>query len=88
MHRSLTLVGVATSASKKDLGGLLTRAAVYDLVDICVSGDAVKRSKPDPDIIISALQAAGVGSEDAMLIGDTPYDIEAAARAGVACIGV
>jgi phosphoglycolate phosphatase-like HAD superfamily hydrolase len=59
-----------------------------DLVDVCVSGDAAERSKPDPDIIVAALRAGGVDSAEAMLIGDTPYDVEAAARAGVPCIGV
>lgn len=35
-----------------------------------------------------ALQESGVSAERAVLIGDTPYDVQAAARAGVACIGV
>jgi len=79
---------VASSASKDDLTALVARAEVKDLLDACVSKDAAQRSKPDPDIILAALDAAQVGPEAAMLIGDTPYDVEAARRAGVPCIAL
>jgi HAD superfamily hydrolase (TIGR01509 family) len=86
-ERGLRLV-VATSASKEDLAGLLKRAEVEDLVDERASGDTVERSKPDPDIILAALQVARLDAGEAMLLGDTPYDVGAARRAGVPCIGV
>jgi HAD superfamily hydrolase (TIGR01509 family) len=85
--RGLRLV-VATSASKEDLGGLLARAGVKELVDDCASGDTAERSKPDPDIVLAALKTAHIGPDEAILLGDTPYDIEAARRAGVPCIAV
>ena len=50
-----------------------------------VSDDA-EESKPDPDIIEAALRRAGAAAGDAIMIGDTPYDIEAAERSGVAVI--
>src|SRR5262245_20230994 len=86
-QRGLRLI-VATSASAKDLGGLLERAEITDLVDDCASGDTVERSKPDPDIILAALQVGKVSAEESLMLGDTPYDVEAGGRAGVGCIGL
>ena len=45
-------------------------------------------SKPDPDIVESALRKAQVAASDAIYLGDTPYDIEAAHRAGVRIIAL
>jgi phosphoglycolate phosphatase-like HAD superfamily hydrolase len=50
------------------------------------SSDDAERSKPDPDIIRAALNKAGVAANVALMIGDTPYDVEAAANARVATI--
>jgi len=46
-----------------------------------------KKSKPDPDIIQAAIEESGVSPSELVMIGDTPYDIEAAIRAHVAPIG-
>jgi phosphoglycolate phosphatase-like HAD superfamily hydrolase len=40
-------------------------------------------SKPDPDIVHAALKKIGINASEAVMIGDTPYDVEAATRAGV-----
>lgn len=83
----LTLV-VATSASAKDLDALLRQAGLESLMDDSTNADEADASKPAPDIVEAALQKAGVPPEHAVMLGDTPYDIEAAARAGVTCIAV
>ena len=83
----LTLV-VATSASAKDLGPLLRQAGLELLIDDATNADEAEHSKPAPDIVEAALEKAGVPPGHAVMLGDTPYDIEAAARAGVACIAV
>lgn len=83
----LTLV-VATSAGKDDLRGLLERAGIRDLIEGATSSSDVEESKPDPDVVESALRKAGEAAEDTVMIGDTPYDVEAAQRAGVRLIGV
>lgn len=79
---------IATSANGEDLALLLKRAGVEDLVDECTTSDDVEESKPDPDIVQAAVRLAGVGTGEAVMIGDTPYDVEAARRAGVAIIAV
>lgn len=77
---------IATSASKEEVNPLLDVANVRDLIDKKTSSDDAESSKPDPDIVSAALERAGVAPNRAIMIGDTPYDIEAARGAGVACI--
>jgi HAD superfamily hydrolase (TIGR01509 family) len=79
---------IATSASDDDKGKLLARAGVEDLVDETTSASDVEESKPAPDLVEAALDLAGAPSERVVMVGDTPYDIEAAARAGVPVIAV
>ena len=57
------------------------------LGDATTSDDA-ERSKPDPDIVAAALKKSGASRKRAIMIGDTPYDIDAARRAGVATIAL
>jgi HAD superfamily hydrolase (TIGR01509 family) len=76
----------ASSASKKDLKALLAVARVESLMDDATSSDDAEDSKPAPDIIEAALKRAKAAPAAAIMIGDTPYDIEAARRAGVETI--
>lgn len=78
---------VATSASKEDLEGLLKQAGIEDLIDKAANSDDAEESKPAPDIVEAALKRGRVKAEEAIMIGDTPYDIGAATRAGVPIIG-
>ncbi len=79
---------VASSAQKEELQVLLEIAGAADLVQERKSSGDAKESKPDPDIVEAALQSSGFGAPDAVMLGDTPYDIEAAAKCGVATIAV
>ena len=77
---------VATSASEADLRGLLQQAGIADLIDTAAHSDDAEESKPAPDIVHAALARGRVQPSEAIMIGDTPYDIGAAQRAGVAII--
>jgi HAD superfamily hydrolase (TIGR01509 family) len=79
---------VATSAQKKDLEGLLEKAGVKELIAESTSASEVEESKPDPDVVEAALEQAGRPAPEVVMIGDTPYDVEAATRAGVRIIAV
>jgi phosphoglycolate phosphatase-like HAD superfamily hydrolase len=48
----------------------------------------VKHSKPDPDSVRKALQKSRIPRTKTIFVGDTPYDIEAAARAEISCIAL
>jgi HAD superfamily hydrolase (TIGR01509 family) len=81
-------VVVASSASEEDLGALLEKAGVRDLLAGETSSDDADRSKPDPDIVCAALKKLALPADAAVMIGDTPYDVEAATRAGIRTIAL
>lgn len=80
-------LAVASSAEEDELTPLLRIAGADDLIEKKASGDDAKSSKPDPDIVAVALRHLGCEPAEAVMIGDTPYDVEAARRADVECIG-
>jgi HAD superfamily hydrolase (TIGR01509 family) len=85
-ERGYTAVA-ASSAPKDELTPLLKIAGAESLIDAKTSSDDAEESKPEPDIIIAALGRAEASAGEAIMIGDTPYDVEAARRAGVKVIG-
>jgi HAD superfamily hydrolase (TIGR01509 family) len=87
LDRGLALC-VATSAKEQEVKGLLQRGGLLDLLPLRTSADDAEHSKPDPDIVGAALRKLGCRAEDACMLGDTPYDSQAAASAGVAFIGL
>lgn len=87
LQHGLVLV-VATSAKAHEYEALVRIAGVEGLVDDRTTADDADRSKPDPDIIDAALRKAGVQPADAIMLGDTPYDVQAARAAGVRCVAL
>jgi len=79
---------IATSAAGEELQGLLRRAGVEDLIEERTTSSDAEHSKPDPDIIEAALEKGGLAPGEAVMIGDTPYDIEAASKAGIPTIAL
>ena len=78
---------VATSAKEEELEGLLKAAQVADLMEEKATASDAKRSKPDPDIVKAAIKESELPPSDLVMIGDTPYDVEAAISAGLRIIG-
>ena len=74
---------IATSAGDDEMDALLQQAGVSDLIPKRTSSDDADRSKPDPDIVVAALHRTGASRDHTVMIGDTPYDVEAARRAGI-----
>ena len=82
-------VVLASSAKEDELEQYKKIANIADLVDVETSSDDAKKSKPHPDIFCAALAKLDVAQPDqALVIGDTPYDAEAAAKAGLRTIGL
>ena len=79
---------VATSAKEDEVRALLEQAGVSDLIQLASSADDAERSKPDPDIVQAALRLSGSQAAHSAMLGDTPYDVEAAARARVPAIAL
>jgi HAD superfamily hydrolase (TIGR01509 family) len=81
---------LATSSSREHLEALGRSAGLQlsSLAEALVNADDIEETKPAPDLVEAAVRKLGLGPEECVMIGDTPYDAEASCRAGVACIGV
>jgi len=71
---------LATSASEDDLPVLTDAIGAGDAVDHVVSKSDVEKSKPEPDIFAAALEAVDLDPDRTLVVGDTPWDVEAAAK--------
>ena len=80
-------LAVASSAQPDELGTLLKIAGVDVLIGLRTSSGDVEESKPEPDVVVTALRRLRLPASAAVMIGDTPYVVEAALRAHVAIIG-
>ena len=78
---------VATSAGD-ELSALLKQAGLADLIEVAATSDDAEKSKPDADIVQAALAKAGIEAHHAIMLGDTPYDIQAASAAGVGTVAL
>ena len=76
----------ASSSIAKHAEHFLDRLEARDLVDAWTTKDDVDATKPAPDLIQAALAKAG--TRDAVMVGDTPWDVEAARKAGIDTIAV
>jgi HAD superfamily hydrolase (TIGR01509 family) len=81
-------LSVASSATKDDLKRLLGIADAGDLIEEQVSSDDAEQSKPDPDIVQAALKSLRLPADRVLMLGDTPYDVAAARRAGVGIVAL
>jgi len=79
---------VATSAEEEEVQDLLRVAGAEKMFESAASSDDAERSKPDPDIVAAAMKRAGCPADQTIMVGDTPYDVEAARRAGIEVIAL
>lgn len=86
-RRGLTVV-LSTSAPEDELAMLLQVIDSQDAVAAVTSAKDVEEAKPQPDVVEAALRESGVGAPDAVFVGDTVWDVIAATRAGIGCVGV
>ena len=76
----LTVV-LASSSIQRHLDVFLDKLDARELTDGWTTKDDVESSKPDPDLVHAALEQAS--TRDAVMVGDTPWDVEAARKAGL-----
>jgi HAD superfamily hydrolase (TIGR01509 family) len=81
-------VMLASSAKQKEVDHYLDLLDARDLADGWTSSADVESTKPEPDLVHSALQKAGAQTSEAVMVGDSPYDVESAKRAGVPTVAV
>jgi HAD superfamily hydrolase (TIGR01549 family) len=82
-------IALASSAKEDELKTYKRIAHIEDLVEEETSSDDADKSKPHPDIFEAALERLGdIKPDEAIVVGDTPYDAEAAGKIKLRTIGV
>lgn len=81
-------MAVVTSKGQQETETLLADLGIAHLFDAVVGDDDVRPLKPDPAPIREALRLVGVDAGNAVMVGDTTFDVGAAVGAGVPCVGV
>ena len=88
LHGSGKRLVVASSAKADELDRYVEIAGVADLVDLKISSDDAERSKPAPDIFLTALHKGAIEPGEAVVVGDSPFDAQAAVSAGIRPVGM
>lgn len=86
-RRGLRVV-LASSAAEHELAKLRGVLDAEDVIDAATSSADVQVSKPAPDILVAALDRAGLDRSRVIFVGDSVWDVQAAGRIGVACIAL
>ena len=81
-------ISLASSADQEQLEAYMKIANIEDLVEENSSADDADRSKPHPDIFQATLEKLKLKPAEVLALGDTPYDVEAAGKAGIWTVGV
>jgi HAD superfamily hydrolase (TIGR01509 family) len=86
-ERGLAVV-LATSGKAADLEWMQPAIGAEDAVTGATTSEDVKKGKPDPDLLGVAMEQHGLDPHRTVVVGDTVWDVEAARRAGLPCIGL
>ncbi len=81
-------VVLASSAKQDEVDHYLDQLDARELADAWTTSADVEATKPQPDLIQTALERIGGEPQEAVMVGDTPWDVEAASRAGVGTVAV
>jgi HAD superfamily hydrolase (TIGR01509 family) len=81
-------VVLASSAKEDEVEHYLDLLDARELADDWTTSADVESTKPAPDLVSAALQKAGASADDAVMVGDTPWDVKAAEKAGVGTLAV
>jgi membrane protein len=80
---------LASSASSDELDHYVDLLDVRQVVSVSTTSDDVEKTKPAPDIFAVALKKlAPLKPDEVIVVGDTPYDVEAAAKCGIRAVAV
>lgn len=88
LRRDGVRIALASSSTAEEVTAYKRIARITDLIDAETSADDVEQSKPHPDVFQETLKRLGATPNQAVAVGDTPYDVQAAVRAGVPVIGL
>jgi len=81
-------LGIVTAKRKQTVELAFARIPIEHLFETVVGGDETKKHKPDPEPLLLALERLGAAPDDAVYVGDAPFDVKAAKAAGLYSVGV
>jgi pyrophosphatase PpaX len=81
-------LGVVTSKIEPLARRALQHVGFSEHFQVVIGSDATARHKPDPEPVLLALDRLHMAAENAVFVGDSPYDVQAGRAAGVATVGV
>jgi beta-phosphoglucomutase len=81
-------IKVAVISSSKNCLPILKRAGLVDLFDVMITGNDIKKGKPDPEIFLLAAEKLGLEPSECIVFEDALLGVEAAKNAGMICIGI
>lgn len=82
------IIALGSSAKTDDLKVYKKPAGIEGMTTVETTSDDAEKSKPHPDIFLAALDRLKLSANDVVVVGDTPYDVEAAKKAGIKTIGL
>jgi HAD superfamily hydrolase (TIGR01509 family) len=87
-HDAGLVVVLATSASGKEALHLRAALDCDDVIDHMTTSEDADNAKPEPDIVVSAMESADLQTENCAFVGDSVWDIEACTRVDMPCIAL
>jgi len=81
-------LGIVTAKRRQTVELAFARIPIEHLFETVVGGDETKKHKPDPEPLLLALERLGAAPDQAVYVGDAPFDVKAARAAGLYSVGV
>ena len=81
-------IGLCTASSEKTVSYILKKFKIEDFFDVVTPRDHVKHVKPDTEHLEATLKTLGVKPEEALMIGDSPIDMECARKLNTIAVGI
>lgn len=88
LHEAGVAVVLASSSEQEDVDASRRALRCDEVIDAATSAADVEQAKPEPGVFLAACERVGAVPATAVAIGDTVWDVVAADRAGIGCIGV
>ena len=87
LHENGVKLAIASSSPLNVIEAIAKKFKIEEYFEVFVTGDYVKKSKPEPDIFLLASEKLGVGAEECAVIEDSNNGVRAAKKAGMKCVG-